>query len=216
MLSITVRPRESNFRKEWREKLAGYFDKYKMPYVIGIEKSNHLQCAVETSKRSNNMRTAIIRVLGYVPEDDTEKLVWLKIVSHNNPQYLIGYCMKETEYITNIEQPKLMEYEKYYISHKNKIQESKKYSSWLCTGINSLIPVAYEYAKEEGIENRDFKSIVNVMAAQSLIPFSLSRKIKSQDNPVYALYVRIKEEESGVSAEELIISYENKMLALDI
>lgn len=197
MLSVTIRPRSENFKLQWVQVLSEHFKKKKMKYVIAIEKNNHLQCAFETHQRSNNMRRTITGLLKYTPEDDAESKVWLKIVSHDNPKYLLGYCNKELvkdKIETNYSSEYIDECIQYYTSQKKEISEVKKYKEWICTGINSLPYFAYEFAVKNGLDTTDFHALVNLMFAKNMIPFSLSRKIKKKDNLAFDMFVKTREQ----------------------
>lgn len=213
MLSITVRPREENFDKAWEGILIKYFKKKDYQYIVGFEKNNHLQIALKTSARSNNMRRTITGLLEFTPEDEAEKSCWLKIVSHANPKYLMGYCTKELVYATNFTQEEVDESIKYYVETRDKIKVTRKMTEWICTSINSLMLHVYEYQVANGLDHFCFTSIVALMCASNKLPFSLARKVKPTDNAIYEMYVNLVDVPDR-SLEEHLIRYENNVKLL--
>lgn len=102
--SITIRPREDNFKKEWFDILKNKFDTIGVMYSMCIEDNNHIHIALDCEKdRQDKMREFIIRIIKYKPEDVQEKLYWLKVSEHNDAKYCHGYTQKdEGWYIGNI------------------------------------------------------------------------------------------------------------------
>lgn len=192
MLSVTIRPRQDNFRPEWREHVSSLFEKKRFKYVIGIEKSNHLQIAVQTTKRTNHFREMLVKHMDYHPEDDEEARHWLLIKVHKEPQYLVGYCTKETEYITNFSPEYIQDCRDIYegrIQTKDKIKQT---NNWVCSGINSLLHCAYEYSVTHKMSHESLRVIVVMMLADGLLPFSLARKISKKDEDFWIAYRRTR------------------------
>lgn len=208
MLSITLRPREHNFKAEWREELADFFKKDK--YVIGLEKDNHLQVALESTKRSNNLRTLLVKFLKYSPEDDDEARHWLMIRSHKEPAYLIGYCCKETKYITNYSPEYIEECIGYYSNRSVKIESCRKNHKWACSGINNLFELIFDYATKNHLLYTKVRNIICLMFADDLIPLSLARKI---DKKFEDLWIAYRERKQGSSNKYILDKLE--LLSLD-
>lgn len=222
--SVTIRPRKVTFDKyatEWITSLKSYFAKKMISYVIGREKGqdnvhNHLQIAMLVTMRSDSIRRSLIRVLDYTPIDDMEAKVWLKISKHDDPNYLIGYCVKECSFTTNMTAEAISIATSHYEERSSKIKKSKQLPKWLCTGINSLMPTVYQYAIQSGLKNKyPFTIMVDFMTAKGLIPFSLSRKIKRSDNKVYDAFVQVMEgrESDHDILEQLFNAHESEILS---
>lgn len=196
MLSITIRPREENFQKSWMNTLETKFNKKKKKYVICLEKGNHLQIAYATEERSNNARSMITKLLKFVPGDDAERQTWLKIKSHNNPKYLLGYCTKENipaNVLTNYEPEVLAEAVAYYEVQKVRGVNLAK-GDWICTSINTLIPYAYAYGIENNLITKDvqLKAICIMMFGDGLVPLSLCEKMRPTTNDYWNQYMLVQ------------------------
>lgn len=200
MLSITVRPQKENFKKEWEIPLVKILSKKGRKYIIGLEKGNHFQIAYATEERSNNVRTKIKKALKYEPEDENEKKYWLKIKSHNNPKYLIGYCLKEgnpDHITTNYTKEEMAAAVAYYEKQKAKTVDKAK-GDWVCTGINTLCPHVYEYCITQGMCPGNFalKEICALMFGDGLLPLSLCVKIRPTWNMFWKQYVQVQTDRS--------------------
>jgi len=222
--SVTIRPRIDSYRKHssrWIDLLKTYFAKKLISYVIGKEcgkdnVENHLQIAILVTMRSDSIRRSITRLLDYTPEDDMESKVWLKVRKHNDPNYLIGYCTKECSYTTNMKTSALKTAQDHYCARLSKIEKSKQLPKWLCTGVNSLLPVVYQYTITSGFKGKyPFKVMADFLAAKGLIPFSLSRKIKITDNKVFEAYVRLQESDDSDEdiLDQLFDALESELLS---
>lgn len=102
--SITIRPREDNFKEEWFGILENKFRNIGAIYSMCIEDKNHIHIALDCDKdRQDKVREFIIRIIKYKPEDVQEKLHWLKVSEHDDSKYCHGYTQKdEGWYIGNI------------------------------------------------------------------------------------------------------------------
>lgn len=189
MLSITIRPRKSNFDPQWQELLHNYFNKHLIPHVVGLEgDKDHLQVCVTTTVRSNNFRRTIKNLLQFVPEDEQESRTWLKINTHDDARYLIGYCMKENKFVTNIENDTLQDAQEYYNNRVEKLKQSTGSHKWVVSGMNNLLPHVFEFALTNDVLTYSLRSIVVTMFSQDLIPFSLARKITKKEEDLWQAY----------------------------
>lgn len=209
MLSITIRPREENFDLKWKQLLISYFDKKKYKYVIGVEQGNHLQIALETKVRSNNLRRSIIKELNYTPEDDDESRVWLNLKNHSEPCYLIGYCCKDLQYVTNYSNEYIEECVSFYENKSDTLTRVKTQQKWVCTGMNTLLPCVYEYAVKNHMLYKKLRVIITMMLAEDLIPLSLARKIDSKMQDFWIGYRGVK---TGRCRQTIITELENYYL----
>lgn len=186
-LSITISPR-GDVPSEWGETINKYFTSKNWKFYIGKEKGNnnndHLQIAVETPFRSDNIRRSFMKLLKPDFEDDHEKRCWLKISKTDDKAYTFGYCMKETwkekeNYWTSLSEEEETDFHDYY----TKKQGDKKPVGWECKGINQLLDYCLEFARKNDLVKRNIKlrSIVVILVNDGLIPFSLGRKIKKDD-----------------------------------
>lgn len=203
MLSITVRPRQENFKLEWKESLIKYFSKKEQKYIVAVEKGNHFQCCWATTKRADNCTVAIKKLLQFLPEDDDEKRQWLKVRKHNNPKYLIGYCVKEgnaDNIWTNYSDEEVQEGINVYERIRNAGKKQERHN-WKCTSVNSVIPHAYRYCLEWGKDPKtvSLHHVCVVMAGEDLLPVTLVTKIKYVVEDVWEQYCLI---ESGADFDE--------------
>lgn len=182
-LSITISPR-GDVPLDWGETINKYFTSKNWKFYIGKEKgknnNDHLQIAVETPFRSDNIRRSFIKLLKPDFEDDHEKRCWLKISKTDDKAYTFGYCMKEKDdFYTSLTNEEIKDYKDYY----TKKQGSKKPVGWECKGINQLLDYCLEFARKNDLIERNIKlrSIVVILVNDGLIPFSLGRKIKKDD-----------------------------------
>lgn len=186
-LSITIRPRELN--REWNNLIIEYFKMKKLRYIIGLENDNHYQIAVETDTRSNNMRRTLNSLLKFTPEDDDEAKYWLKIKAHDNPTYLIGYCAKDDLFETNLDD---IDYYKKSYEEQNKVINNYK-QNWVCSGINRLFDTAYKWITDNGISTTcGIRQICIRMHSMGLLPLSLIRKLRKNDEFIWQDYTHIK------------------------
>ncbi len=197
--SVTIRPRADHFKKEWQQCLVIAFSK--ASYVIALEtgdpdgagEPNHLQCVFIMNTRTDNLRRKVKTALGWEPEDDMEKRCWLKISKHDDPLYAIGYCQKEGRYKSNLPPECLSQGVDVYE------EKPRPSASWKCKGINGLLDFAKVWWEQEQAEStyvswRDYssggvvsrsypklKTVCVMMHSKGLIPFSLARKIRKDD-----------------------------------
>lgn len=195
-LSITIRPRHLN--DGWMEKLQAYFQKHGGAYIISLEMKNHLQCAWFSTRRTNNLRKSFYTLFNFVPEDDDEKRHWLQIHNHDDWNYLVGYCSKEIfesedtiRYFSNMPEVLLKQQYEYFKSKKTETKTNKR--DWICTGINQLPYKALEFARTlpsiTNIKDIQFRTIINLMFKEHVIPFSLARKIRKSDEILWNSFI---------------------------
>lgn len=193
-MSITISPR-GDVPQEWKPNLKKFFEKKGWKYYIGSEKgkndNDHLQIALDTPFRSDNIRRSLLNLLKPDFQDDDERRCWLKISKTDDRAYTFGYCMKENgESETNLNQEEKDDFNEYY----NKKQGSKTPVGWECKGINQLLPYCLEFARKNKLINRQIKlrSIIVILVNDGLIPFSLGRKIRKDDEVFWDDLVNIE------------------------
>ena len=208
MLSITIRPQLHNFSENkviWKEKLENILSMNNgklTRYVLGLEgNESHFQIALETTMRTDSLRRLLVNKLEFKPEDDNEAKQWLKVAKHNNPKYLIGYCMKEKLYMSNFPQEYLEECFKHYENLKEEIKKNKPSDKWRCSGMNNLFPLVYSFMKENGLQDLPIRSIICLLHANDLIPLSLARKISHKEEDLWFSYKSMKD---NVDLEEIV------------
>lgn len=199
-VSITFRPRElnsgqiNNFKK-WLISMGGTPSENSKIMSLEGEGQNHIQSGILTEKRTDNIRRSLIKILDWENLDDDEKKHSLKIKSHNNWNFLIGYCIKEENiFYTNITEEHMKICKKYYQEQNNKLTQIKHEQKWMCSGINSLLETVYTYCINEGINplKRRLRELVVEMTAYGLLPFSLARKIKQSDEIFWKALCNVK------------------------
>jgi len=193
MLSVTIRPRK--LPETWFDKVYSWLEQQKCEYIVSLELENHLQIGLKSTMRSNNVRRSLSTLLDFCGEDDDEKSKWLKISSHDDWVYLVGYCLKENPKMCKynlIDDP--ARYTAYYDIKKAKINEKKKIpaSGWECSSINALPLFALNYCREQHLQPQmhKFRSIIIKLFSIGLIPFSLARKIKKDDEDFWEAMVQ--------------------------
>lgn len=189
MLSITVRPRIEHFKVEWADKLVQHFIRCKLKYVVSIEQNTHLQIALETVKRSNNVRRSIISQLNFTPHDDDEARSWLVVKVHKEPMYLVGYCLKECQTPrTNYTETHIRLCEEYYQERKDSL--NKQNYKWVCAGMNNLFPAVWKYVNEGNVnlKQRPLRTLLALMLSEDKIPLSLAKKFTSKDEHLWIAY----------------------------
>jgi len=193
MLSVTIRPRI--LPETWFDKVSNWLEQQENEYIISLELENHLQIGLKSTMRSNNVRRSLTTLLEFEGEDDDEKARWLKISSHDDWVYLVGYCLKESPEICKynlIDKPE--RYIAYYNIKKENIAKKNKLpsSDWKCTSINALPMFALNYCREQHLQPQmhKFRSIIIKLFSIGLIPFSLARKIKKDDEDFWDAMVQ--------------------------
>lgn len=197
--SVTIRPRADNFKAEWAQCLEIAFAKAK--YVIAQETGdpdgkgdpNHLQCVFVMNTRTDNLRRKVKAALGWEPDCEMEKRCWLKISKHDDPLYAIGYCQKEGRFKSNLTAECLDKGASVYA------EKPRASNNWKCKGINGLLDFAKVWWQEEQTEETyvswktwdssttvsksypKLKTVCVMMHSRGLIPFSLARKIRKDD-----------------------------------
>lgn len=218
--SVTISPR-GDVPENWQLKLSELFQRMEWDYLIGKEygqnNNEHLQIAVSCTLRSDNIRRKIKSELKPIFNDDDERRCWMKINKSDDPMYTFGYCMKEwkpvlngdifiedlcdcsevplTKLDTNMRLNKIRECWKHYEHYKKQRgQGNDVIGGWKCKGINGLLPFCLEYAKEFDLINRNIKlrSICVILVNNNLIPFSLGRKIRKDDEVFWKDIVNIE------------------------
>lgn len=189
-VSITIRPRR--YEKNYFDIVAVWLKSLNTEYIIAEEKGNHLQIGTITDKRTNNIRRTIQRIMPFTPEDEAEKRYWLKISTHDDWKYLVGYCSKEGDRIEYNLDENIEVYNTYYNNKKDIINNNE----WICTSLNALPWKAYEYFQEKYpdrcIRLYNMRSICIDMFRNGLIPFSLTRKIRKDDEIIWDALVNPK------------------------
>lgn len=188
--SITISPR-GNVPKGWFKILTNHFKTKEWPYCICNEKgegNDHLQIALTTPYRSDNIRRMLIKLLSPVFQDDDEKRCWLKISKSDDPMYSIGYTLKEIidgnpdgrNFKSSYPEDELQECWTYYEKVKG---SSNLKGGWECKGINALLPYCLDFAKKNDLLDRNIKlrSIIVILVNNNKIPYSLGRKIRKDD-----------------------------------
>lgn len=185
--SITISPR-GDIPEDWMDKLRKKFDSDKNigNYIIseefGANENQHFQIAVDTNRRTDNIRRMLISLLDPVFSDDDEKRQWLDVKKSNDMKYTFGYCMKENgNKRSNLDQ----DTRDNYYNHYKKIKESRKPLNWECKSINQLLTYCKEFAIKHDlmVHNNGIKlrSIIVILVNEGYIPFSLGRKIRKDD-----------------------------------
>lgn len=193
-ISITIRPRLHNFQKYenvWKSTLISIFEKKNVGYIIGTEGGHsHFEICVITKQRSDNLKRLIRAELKYEPEDTAEHETWFNCVSHNNQKLRMGYCCKEDDYVHNFEDEIIKDAIEYWLASEKRKKEHKETGDWICTGINHLHKEVYKFAETEDMlcDKYSFKFLVTLLAANDMVPFSLSRKIKKDDESFWRMY----------------------------
>lgn len=124
--SVTYRPAELKLSID--EFLQKINHKTIEKYFIGSETAddesdtiNHYQCYVVSTQVCTNLRKRLKHSL------EIENTCALKVETHNDPSYLLGYCQKEHRgFLTNIEEEELKKAEVYYNSKKEVIEGLNK------------------------------------------------------------------------------------------
>lgn len=184
--SITISPR-GDVPEEWFDLLVNHFTKKDWTYSICNELgegNDHLQVALTTPYRSDNIRRMLIKILSPVFQDDDEKRCWLKISKTDDPYYSFGYTMKEIgngrNFKSSFNEDELQECWEYY----EKVKKSGNLiGGWECKGINALLPYCLDFAKKNNLIDRNIKlrSIIVILVNNNKIPYSLGRKIRKDD-----------------------------------
>lgn len=184
--------------------------------IMTIEEGNklHIQCGILSYQRTDNIRRTLKNVLNWTSLDEDEQKYSLKINSHNDWKYLVGYCQKQNSPLfTNIDTELLRTYKDYYIEEKNKKTTNNKSNSknWICTSINNLIQSSHAYCIDKGINPQytGLRALITHMCSKDLIPFSMARKIKKSDEIFWREYVNIQSGQ-GSNLEELTFYYDEE------
>ncbi len=198
--SITIRPRLSNFKIEWIDKIRDYLDtkKTNAKYIIAGESGsgddiNHIQMTLRIKSRSDNIRRMIKSVIKFEPEDEMEQKCWIKISKSDDPYFSNGYCLKEEKLVeSNFTVEELEEFDKKY---KEKVNEQKHNGGWECKGINELPYYLKDYyeaiCKESGeLEFVSMRALAYKAFGEGRLPFSLVRKLKKSDELIFSQMIR--------------------------
>lgn len=183
MKSITIRPRK--FDLSWKDKLVEYFERKGLSYVIGLEKGkgqniNHLQIYCNWDATTSNVRRDIKKVINFVPEDDMEARVWLKVAETKDPKFTIGYCLKEGLYASNLPQETLDDALEYSKARDNKVPRD-----WISTSINTLLPKLFDWAKENDVVVFSLRALTATLVAKDLMPLSLAMKVNNKKTELF-------------------------------
>lgn len=198
-ISITFSPRElkshqiENFKK-WLTGMGG--DPSENSKIMGLEKQGqlHIQAGILTNTRSDNLRRNLKKILDFDSLDDDERKFSLKLKTHNNWKYLVGYCNKEGKLqYHNFDEETLADYIEYYETTVDSQTKVKEEQNWICSGLNSLLASTWNYCIEENINPKlSLRYLVVEMVAHNRIPFSLGRKIKRSDEIFWKAYTEVK------------------------
>lgn len=172
--SITIRPRQDNFKMIWYDTLVLKLTSLNMNHSICIEDNNHIHIALDCDKdRQDKVRDFIIRILKYKPEDVQEKLVWLMVSEHDDRKYCHGYTQKDNGWYID----KTLNSKDFKIPIDNKpllTKYNRNKNNENCSSIIQDIKECVEWyhitekLKEDGLNNGDYL----ITSINKLLPFA--------------------------------------------
>lgn len=202
---IIIRPREENFKVGWYNILKDNFSDFlRYTITIALERGksdivNHIDMSVSCNSRQDNVRSKVIRCLEFVPSDDDEAKSWLRVVTHDNPEYCHGYTLKEQCGAIDTGEISDSNNSEWFTNHKNIIGCIQTYNEGVkkfdrkTNSLNELLQVAQLYYDNNSILFVDgcptLRSICVILVEKGLIPFSLGRKVRRGDELFFKHWV---------------------------
>lgn len=130
LYSITIRP-YGGVNARWPDILAQLQTRYaKEKYLFSVEKdgtaASHVQgyLCLSQDVRQDNVRRYLKSQ--FPPNEHDNVRAYIVVKTHDNPKYLVGYCLKESQsYVTSLTESELEEGKKFYNDFCKPVSEKR-------------------------------------------------------------------------------------------